>query len=257
MRIQLWRNATLKLTINGINFLIDPMLGKKGSFGLFPWTEDGKMNPLVDLPFTEEELASELEDIDAVMVTHLHPDHWDVAATKLLNKTTPLICPTGIASQIKSFGFSNVKEIADFLSFNGIEIHLTSGQHGTGEIGVKMGEVYGFVLSYLNTNIYIAGDTIWCEEVQNTINKHHPKHIIIAGGAATFSFGNPVTMTSNDIKSIASFASDSKIWITHLETVSPCKENRIYLRAFLKSFNLEQQCFILEDGEKSDLINYL
>ncbi len=254
MKIQLWRNATLKLTINGINFLIDPMLGKKGSFGLFPWTEDGKMNPIVDLPFTKEELVYQLEDIDAVMVTHLHPDHWDDDATKLLNKNIPLICPNEIASQIRSFGFSNVNEIADFLSFGSIGIHLTSGQHGTGEIGHKMGKVYGFVLSYLNNNIYISGDTIWCKEVQSTINKYHPKHIVIAGGAATFSFGNPVTMTSDDIKNIASFANESKIWITHLEAVSPCKENRSYLKEFLKLFSLEKQCFILEDGEKSDLI---
>lgn len=123
------------------------------------------MNPLVDLPFTEEELMSQLEDIDAVLLTHLHPDHWDKAAVKLLNKKIPLICPFSISSQIESFGFSNLKQISDFLSYKGIGIHLTSGQHGTGEIGEKMGEVNGFVLSHLNNNIYIAGDTIWCEEV--------------------------------------------------------------------------------------------
>lgn len=61
-------------------------------------------------------------------------------------------------------------------------------------------------------------------------------------------------MTSDDIKNIASFASDSKIWITHLEAVSPCKENRSYLREFLQSFSLEKQCYILQDGEKSVLI---
>ncbi|GAA4113958.1 MBL fold metallo-hydrolase [Aquimarina addita] len=232
------------------------MLGEKGSFGFFPWTEDRKMNPLVNLPFTKEDLTRELEAIDAVIVSHLHPDHWDEAAIRLLDKTIPLICPNEIASKIRSFGFSNVKEISNFLSFRGVKIHLTSGQHGTGEIGNKMGKVNGFVLNYLNNNIYITGDTIWCKEVQNTINKYHPKHIIVAGGAATFSFGNPVTMTSDDIKNIASFANESKIWITHLEAISPCKENRSYLIELLKSFNLEKQCRILKDGEKSYLINY-
>lgn len=254
MRTQLWRNATLKLTINNTNFLIDPMLGEKGSFGLFPWTKDGRMNPLVNLPFTKEELNNELEDIDAVIVSHLHPDHWDEAAVNLLDKKTPLICPTGIASQIKSSGFSNVREIESTLSFEGIEIDLTAGQHGTGEIGSKMGEVNGFVLKYSNNAIYIAGDTIWCKEVQNAINKYNPKHIVVAGGAATFSFGNPVTMTFDDIKNVASFANESKIWITHLEAISPCKENRSNLRKLLKSSNLEKQCILLEDGEKSDLM---
>lgn len=253
MKIQLWRNATLKLTINQTNFLIDPMLGEKGSFGVFPWTEDGKMNPLVNLPFTKEELTKELEDIDAVIISHLHPDHWDEDAVNFLNKTTPLICPQEIVSKIASYGFTNIKNINNFLSFQGIDLFLTGGQHGTGEIRNKMGKVNGFILKHLNNSVYVTGDTIWCEEVKNIIDSHQPQHIIVAGGAATFAFGDPVTMTFDDIKNVAFHASKSKIWITHLEAISPCKENRSSIRKLLESYNLEKQCMVLEDGEKSDL----
>lgn len=254
MNIQLWRNATLKLTVNGIRFLIDPMLGPKGSLGLFPWIEDGKMNPLVNLPFTEEALIKELKDIDVVVVSHLHPDHWDATAVQLLDKTIPVICPCEIAPQIKSYGFSNVKAIDNVLTFQNIDIYISSGQHGTGEIGDKMGKVYGFVLKTLNSTIYLAGDTIWCSEVADTINKFHPKHIIVAGGAATFAFGKPVTMTVNDIKSVATLAQSAKVWITHLEAISPCTESRHYIKEALKLSDLDKQCLILEDGAHADLV---
>ncbi|RIA09221.1 beta-lactamase family protein [Flavobacteriaceae bacterium MAR_2010_72] len=254
MRIQLWRNATLKLTLNDTNFLIDPMLGDKHSFGIFPWTDDDQMNPLVNLPFTKEELTNELESIDAVIVTHLHPDHWDATAVSLLPKTIPLICPKANAENIASYGFTNIKAINEVLTFQDIQLSITDGQHGTGTIGTNMGKVNGFVLKHLNNSIYITGDTIWCEEVKNAIDKHHPKHIIVAGGAATFAFGEPVTMTFDDINHVAGHAPNSKIWITHLEAVSPCKEGRSYLRDLLKSSNLEKQCVILEDGEKANLI---
>ena len=56
MHIQLWRNATIQITIDNTNVLIDPMLGEKGSIGPFPFTHDQRKNPLVPLPFSEEKL---------------------------------------------------------------------------------------------------------------------------------------------------------------------------------------------------------
>lgn len=253
MKIQLWRNATVKLTINYINFLIDPMLGDKGSFGEFPWTEDGLKNPLVNLPFTREELIKELDEIDVVLITHLHPDHLDEAAVQFLAKSTPIICSQKIAPAIKSFEFNNVIVINENIDYKNIKIHLTAGMHGKEVIGEKMGEVNGFFLEYKNQSVYVAGDTIWCEEVKRVIDEYDPKHIIVAGGAATFVFGEPVTMTFRDIKNVAAHAVSSKIWVTHLESVSPCREDRNFINESINSHALSNQCFVLEDGEKVDL----
>ena len=104
MEIQLWRNATVLLKINGLKLLIDPMLGAKGSFGVFPWTNDTRLNPLTDLPFSANKLNSLLSELDAVVVSHLHPDHWDAAAVKLLDKKLPVICPKPIAQIISDYG---------------------------------------------------------------------------------------------------------------------------------------------------------
>lgn len=254
MKIQLWRNATIQLQIHDTKFLIDPMLGQKGSLGEFPWTADGKENPLVDLPFTNEELTEALETIDVVLVSHLHPDHWDKAAVRLLDPSTPIYCPDKLTEAIRSYGFINVRGIADQLVHENITIHLTNGQHGQGEIGEKMGEVNGFVFEYMNQKVYIAGDTIWCDEVKATIDHYQPAHIIVAGGAATFAIGDPVTMTFEDIQILSAHAQEAKIWVTHLESISPCTQNRTFINRAIESSGLKGRCHVLEDGEEVELI---
>lgn len=253
MKLQLWRNSTLQIKTGKINFLIDPMLGKKGSFGVFPWTNDDRENPLVDLPYTGSELASKLKSIDAVLVSHLHPDHWDEAAVNLIKKSTPIVCPEPIANGIASYGFQNIKAIQSQLDINGIQIHLTKGRHGTGEIGKKMGVVHKFILQENEQKVYVAGDTILCQEVKDAIDEWQPQHIAVAGGAVTFAIGEPVTMTARQIKELAAYTPDANIWITHLETISPCKEDRAFIAEFLDLNKLQVQCKILNDGEEVEL----
>jgi L-ascorbate metabolism protein UlaG (beta-lactamase superfamily) len=255
MNLQLWRNATLQIRIQGTNLLIDPMLGKKGSFGIFPWTNDTRENPLVDLPFSDAETLTKLNDINAVFVSHLHPDHWDEAAVKLIDKSLPIICPSPISEAISAYGFLNVQPIYKKLQFNDLEFYLTSGQHGTDEIGEKMGLVNGVVIKSQNQKVYVAGDTIWCQEVKDAIDSYKPQHIIVAGGAATFSIGNPVTMTTEHILELATYAPNSTLWITHLEAISPCTQDRTYISEFLENNRLTERCKILADGQNANLFS--
>jgi L-ascorbate metabolism protein UlaG (beta-lactamase superfamily) len=253
MKLQLWRNATLLLNIDGISILVDPMLGEKGSMGKMPMTDSELLNPLVDLPFNKEELNKKLRGIDAVAVTHLHPDHWDATAIELLNKNIPIICSEAISEQIKAQGFTSVVTVNNQLQWNNIEISTTKGQHGTGEIGEKMGIVNGFVFKTGNKSVYIAGDTIWYDEIAQEIAQHQPQHIIVAGGAATFSVGDPIIMTSEDIVKVCRYAPESTLWVTHLEAVSHCKENREFIQKKINENGLGKQCSILEDGEEVEL----
>jgi len=254
MKLQLWRNATLVLTIDNLNILIDPMLGEKGSLGAFPMTDNDLLNPLVDLPFSDEELAQKLSTIDAVVISHLHPDHWDTKAVDLLDKNIPVICPESIASQIIQQGFTNIIAIHDHIMWNDISISLTNGLHGTGEIGEKMGTVNGFVFKKSEHSVYIIGDSIWYDGIAREIDKHQPQHIIAAGGAATFSVGDPIIMTSEDLIKLCQHAPEATIWVTHLEAVSHCKESRKFIKAKIHEQHLENRCIVLEDGEEVPLL---
>ncbi|PWN71604.1 MBL fold metallo-hydrolase [Chryseobacterium phosphatilyticum] len=253
MKLQLWRNATLLLKIDKVSILVDPMLGEKGSLGKFPMTDSDLLNPLLDLPFTREELVKKLATIDAVAITHLHPDHWDSAAVELIDKNIPVLCPDSISEQIAQQGFQNIISIHDHIRWKNIDISMTKGKHGTGEIGEKMGVVNGFVFKKENQSVYIVGDSIWYEDIANEIDQHQPQHIVVAGGAATFSVGEPIIMTSNDIVKVCQQAPQAKVWVTHLEAVSHCKEDRNFIQKKMNEKGYTNQCFIPKDGEEIDL----
>ncbi|MFP3441305.1 MBL fold metallo-hydrolase, partial [Pantoea sp. SIMBA_133] len=83
MKIQFVRNATIVLHYADKNFLIDPFLSDKGAMPPFPNTANQHLsNPTVELPTS----INEIVDVDAVIVTHLHPDHFDEKAKEVLPK---------------------------------------------------------------------------------------------------------------------------------------------------------------------------
>ena len=96
MKIQLIRNATLKIWYGDSCFLVDPYFAPmhtQPSFG-------GKSaNPLVDLPLPAEEI---LAGVDCVLVSHLHPDHFDDAARELLPKDSMMFCNPGDESALEA-----------------------------------------------------------------------------------------------------------------------------------------------------------
>lgn len=87
MNITHIRNATQIIHYAGKRFLIDPMLADKGAWPGFPGTARSELrNPLVELPFSRDKII----DVDAVIVTHTHDDHWDAAAIAAIPKTLPV-----------------------------------------------------------------------------------------------------------------------------------------------------------------------
>lgn len=238
MKLQLLRNATQILTINDKNILIDPMLGPKGAYDTIIMTDNGLRNPLVDLPVDPQEM---IRQIDAVLLTHLHNDHWDPVARELLPKHIPLFCQAGDEDKVREAGFTNVTPIRQSATWQGLTIYRTSGQHGTGEIGTLMGKVSGYVIN----DLYLAGDTIWCEEVKTAIDSYQPKHIVLNGGAAQFVKGDPIVMSIADIKKVRDYAPDAQLIIVHLEAVNHSREGRQQIKAAFPDQNVR----VPDDGE--------
>ena len=75
MHITQIRNATLLVEYAGKTLLIDPLLAERGAYPGFAGTANSHLaNPLVDLPVPLATLLA----ADAVLVTHLHLDHWEI-----------------------------------------------------------------------------------------------------------------------------------------------------------------------------------
>lgn len=250
MKIQLIRHATLLLVINQLRILIDPMLSPAGSIATVENAANNILNPLVDLPINGVELDELLKNVDAVILTHTHRDHFDEMASKLLSKSVPIFCQPEDKRKLQQMGFSAVYEVKDSYSWKGIYFTRTMCQHGTDQIGEKMAPASGFILEAPESpSVYICGDTIWCNEVESILGHHKPEIVIIFAGAAQFLTGGPITMTAEDIANLCRKAPSARMIAVHLEAFNHCLLTRKQLKEFLEKEQLLEQVRIPQDGE--------
>lgn len=247
MKIQLIRHATLLLTINNKTLLVDPMFSDAGTLTPIPGVPNQQHNPLVDLPLP----ISQLLTPDGILVTHTHHDHFDEAAARLLPKHVPIICQPEDEQKLKEYGFSAVKPVTETISWMGIDIHRTGGSHGTGEIAMKMAPVSGYVLKAPGEpSLYIAGDTVWCNDVHAALTDHKPDLVVVNGGCAEFSEGGPITMDTPDIHRVCCSDPFMSVIVVHMEAWNHCSLSRKTLRSKLSLNDLPNPLYIPEDGEE-------
>jgi len=248
MNYTLIRNATAILTVGGQRFLIDPMFDPAGHRPPVGNTPNQQPNPLVDLPAGWRDLVA---DPDALVVTHLHRDHFDDTAAVLLEKALPVFGQPEDADRLRAAGFLDVRRVADVETLGDVTLTRTAGHHGTGDIGRAMAPVSGFVLDAPNeTRVYLAGDTIWCDEVAQAIAEHAPDVIVVNASGARFLEGDPIVMTAEDILQVHLAAPEALLIVVHLEAINHCIESRSYYRERLPELGLPMdRVRIPEDGE--------
>lgn len=250
MKIHFLRHATFLLETGGVRVLVDPMLAGAGTAPAVPNTPNGRPNPLVDLPVGEEELSDLVESADAVLVTHTHDDHWDGRARELLPRDRLVLCQPEDEARISGAGFGNVSAVDPGLKWRGLRISRTGGRHGTGEIGKQMGTVSGFVVSADGApSLYVAGDTIWCDEVEQALRDHRPDVILVNAGAARFLEGDPITMTAEDVARVCRAAPEARVIAVHMEAVNHCLLTRAGLAEALEEQGLAGSVEIPADGQ--------
>jgi L-ascorbate metabolism protein UlaG (beta-lactamase superfamily) len=247
MRLQLIRHATLLVELAGRRLLIDPMFDPAGLRPPVANTANDRRNPLVDLPMSPEEVAGQA---DAVLVTHLHADHLDDTAVRLLATTTPVLSQPEDVAALRERGFSDVRPVDDALEWRGVRVARTPARHGTGEIGEAMAPASGFVLRAAGEpSVYVAGDSIWCEEVRATLDVQRPDVVVVNAGGARFTAGDPIVMTADDVVALARHAPGTPVVAVHLDAINHCLERRDELRARLRAEGLEDRVSVPEDGE--------
>lgn len=251
------RNATSKITYGDTTFLIDPMLAKKDAYPGFAGTYRSEIRiPMVDLPISA---VAVIDNVDAVIITHTHLDHWDDAAQNLLPKTLPLFVQNEEdANTIRSQGFKDVRVLGGkATTFNGVSLTKTGGQHGTDEmyaipaLAKLLGEAMGVVLQADNyRTVYFVGDTIWRDEVEITLSKFKPEVVVLnTGDARLDSLEGSIIMGEQDTVRVIEHAPQAKVIAVHMDTVNHAALTRKELRKFVKKEKIEGNVSIPEDGE--------
>lgn len=211
MRVTLVRHATLLLETSLGRILVDPMLRAAGTTPPIENTPNQRPNPLVELPLPPEEVVA---GVDLCIVTHLHSDHFDDAADAVLPRDLPILTQPESVEALAARGFTN-------LAVDHPSIPMTRGRHGTDEIGEAMGAVSGWVVD----GLYVAGDTIWCDEVGDALERHRPRAIVLNASGARFNVGDPIVMDADDVRRVRA-ATDVPIAVVHLEAINHCLEPR-------------------------------
>lgn len=249
LAIRLIRNATVVIEIDSKTLLVDPMFSPKSALDPIPWTNEIR-NPIVELPFTKEEISEIVHQSTAVLLTHLHPDHWDEAAQAAIPKSKPFICQTEDVPTLIEQGYSNLTYANVARLDKDIHIIRVPAQHGHGELVQKMAPACGYVVQGTKKTIYITGDSVWYEGVEKTIERYNPDVIVVNAGSARFQFGEPITMTAADVLQVAQKLKPSaKLIVVHMEAVNHCYLTRKELIQALNEKGLSKNCFVPNDGE--------
>lgn len=246
-RLQLLRNATSLIRYGGRTILLDPFLSQAGALPAFNNTPNPRPNPLVDLPMPAAQVVAAAE---ATLLTHLHVDHWDPVARELLPKGRTILVQPADRERVVQAGFTAVQVVESSVTWEGITITRTGGQHGRGEVGQRMGTVCGYVLKRAGLpTIYIAGDTIWCPDVADAIRTHTPDVIVLNAGEAQFLEGGPIIMGLADVLQVVQAAPKATIVAVHLEAVNHCMLSREGLKSGLARAAVRSTVLIPRDGE--------
>lgn len=249
MRLRLIRNATLLVRVADRTLVVDPMLDPAGARPPVENTPNPVRNPLVELPEPPEVIAG---TVDAALVTHLHRDHLDDTAVRLLRKDLPVFCQPPDAGRLDPF--TDVRPVEDALEWDGLRIARTAGRHGTGRIAEALGPVSGFVLAAAGEpTLYLAGDTIWCDEVAAALDRHRPDVVVVNAGAARFLEGDPIVMTADDVVTVARYAPAARVVAVHLEAINHCTLTRADLHQRLHEEGLTYRVTVPEDGAEVPL----
>lgn len=249
MKITHIRNATLLVEYGGKTFLIDPMLAEKGTYPPFPNSiRQDQNNPLVSLPLSVEEI---IEGIDAVILTHLHLDHFDDAAKQALPNDIKMFVQNGEdAAVVRADGFKNVEVLTKNTVFEGIQLSKTKGEHGRGEILKRTGLVCGVVFKHKSEKtLYVAGDTVWYSAVEEEINTHQPDVIVVNGGDNQFLEGGSLVMGKEDIYEVHKAAPHATILSVHMEAVNHWTLSREELKSFINEKDMASRILVPDDGE--------
>lgn len=248
MKLHQIRNATIILEYAGKRFLIDPMFAPEKEYSLMseiPW-------PLHNLPLPAKDI---IKNIDAVVITHLHTDHFDKYAQEILPKGIKIFVQDIFDKHaLEKEHFNNTETVtAEGVDFDGVWIFKTDCRHGAKENseylflanGMRW-EAMGVVFKSENEPVlYLAGDTIWYEGVKEAVDRHNPKVIVLNCDDARIGRSGSLTMGIEDVKALHEYYPDGKLIASHMN----CVGNGTVTRMSLRESDVKDYIYSPADGE--------
>jgi L-ascorbate metabolism protein UlaG (beta-lactamase superfamily) len=179
-RIVFLGHATVLIELNGVRLLTDPVL------------RDRVAHLRRQVPPVEKRALSAAAGPDAVLISHLHYDHLDLASLRLLGLDTPLLVPAGAGELLRRKGFTGVSElsVSETANVGALQVEAVEARHdGRRHPGGMRAETLGYVIRGRRT-IYFAGDTALFEGMSNLAPSLDVALLPVAGWGPTLGPGH-------------------------------------------------------------------
>jgi L-ascorbate metabolism protein UlaG (beta-lactamase superfamily) len=154
-------HSTQLIGVNGRYVLTDPHFGRRCVL----WPRKSALPDPAQLP-----------ELDAVCISHAHPDHLNISSFKYIPSTVPVIVPSDLAGALRHSIQNPIVELhwwARFTLPSGLSVTAVPALHSGGIwIPWRYRTVCGFLVSHHTTTVYFAGDTrmgTHFKEIGNTV----------------------------------------------------------------------------------------
>lgn len=191
--------ATALLRIGGFTLLTDPNFlhrRQRAYLGYGLWTRR----------LTEPALQpTQLPPLDAILLSHLHGDHWDRIATRYLDRATLVVTTQEAAKRLGEKGFAATADLRPWqrhvLGGDGEELRITAvpGVHGPGPLATLLPRVMGSVLELVRDGAvtwrgYLTGDTLRRPFLAGVLERCGPLDAVVPHLGGTKALGITMTM---------------------------------------------------------------
>ena len=163
--------ATMLLRLGPFAVLTDPNFLHQGQRAYLGYGLSSKRR-------TEPALTvDQLPELDAILLSHMHGDHWDRVAKRGLPRDVPILTTVKAARALHRQGFTAPEALATWqsrpLTRDGhtLTVTATPGRHAVGIARHLLPPVMGSVLDYSGPDgpvlrLYITGDTLFIDDLR-------------------------------------------------------------------------------------------
>jgi L-ascorbate metabolism protein UlaG (beta-lactamase superfamily) len=163
--------ATMLLSLGPFTVLTDPNFlhqGQRAYLG-YGLTSKRRTEPAITV--------DQVPPLDAIVLSHMHGDHWDRVAKRGLPRDVPVLTTPKAARALVRQGFAAAHGLSTWAS-SGLEqdghtltVTAVPGRHATGPARHLLPPVMGSVLDYADPSgpalrLYITGDTLFVDDLR-------------------------------------------------------------------------------------------
>lgn len=223
MDITFYGHSCLLVGHEGKHVIIDPFLSGNPASGVDP-----------------EEI-----EVDAVILTHAHDDHFGDTLAIAKRNNCPVIATFELASYCEQKGVqAHAMNTGGAYAFDGFKVKLTPAFHTSslreGDVYLYAGEPVGIVLTMGETTLYHAGDTALFDHMK-TIGEQHEIDV------AALPIGDNFTMGPEDALLAAKWLKTKQVIPIHYNTFPIIEQDADQFKQQIEAEGM--QCYPLSPGE--------